>query len=303
MNNTTHPRIGFIGVGLMGHGMAKNILKGGYPLSVVAHRNREPIESLVQQGATEAKSVAELAQTADIIFLCVTGSPQVEALTLGPDGILKHAGEGTIVIDTTTASPASTRRINQQLREVGILFADSPLSRSPPKAETGELVSFIAAESPLFERVKPVLESYSEIVIHVGETIGGAHEIKLLNNFLATGYAAIWAEAYSACIASGNDPKVLYDVIVAGGGNDCPNFQNFSKFPLEGNEAAHKFTIANCAKDIEYFIRFADAMGHGTLVSDSVRQMFKLAVANGHGDSYMPAMLRFVREINGEPAA
>lgn len=295
------PRVGFIGAGLMGHGMAKHILKGGWPLAVIAHKNRAPIDDLVRQGAAEAPSVAELARDADIIFLCVTASPQVEAVALGPGGILENAKPGTIVVDATTADPDSTRRVNQKLRDAGILFADSPLSRSPAKAEEGKLVSFIAAEKPLFARIKPLLESFSEIVIHVGETVGRAHEIKLVNNFIAMGYAAVWSEAYSACIASGNDPKILH-AVVSGGGLNCLNFQNFSKFPLEGNPEGHKFSIANCAKDLDYFIRFSDAMRHATVVSDGVRQVYKLAVANGHGDNYIPALLRYVREMNGAAA-
>ena len=291
-------RIGFIGAGLMGHGMAKHIQKGGWPLTVVAHKNRAPIERLVEQGATEAASVAELARESDIIFLCVTGSPQVESVVLGPGGILENARKGAIVVDATTSTPDSTRRINKTLRDAGILFADAPLGRSPAMAEEGKLTSFIAAETPLFETLRPILESYCEIVIHVGETAGRAHEMKLINNFIAMGFSAIWAEAYSACIASGNDPKILH-AIVSGGGMNCLNFQNFSKYPVEGDMAGHKFSIANCGKDMDYFIRFLDGLGHGTVVSDGVRQIFKLAVANGHGENYVAGLLRFVREMNG----
>ena len=299
MSKNQKPRVGFIGAGLMGHGMALHIMKKGkYPLSVLAHKNRKPIRDLVSKGASEAKSLAALARECDIIFLCVTASPQVESLALGSGGILENARKGTIVIDATTSAPDSTRRINQALRRAGILFADSPLSRSPAMAEQGKLVSFIAAEKALLKKVKPVLESFSEIVIHVGEEVGRAHEIKLLNNFVAMGYGAIWAEAYSACIASGNDPKILHSVI-SGGGLNCLNFQNFSKFPLDGNPEGHKFAISNCAKDMDYFIRFSDSMGHGTVVSDSVRQLYKLATANGHGGNHVPTLLRYVREMNG----
>ena len=298
MTANNKPKVGFVGAGLMGHGMAKHILKGGWPLAVVAHKNRQPIDDLVEQGASEAPSVAELARDSDIVVLCVTASPQVESITLGPGGVMENAKPGTVVVDATTADPDSTRRVNQKLRDAGILFADSPLSRTPAMAEQGKLVSFIAAETDLFQKVKPLLESYSEIVIHVGETVGRAHEFKLINNFIAMGYAAVWAEAYSACVASGNDPKTLH-AIVSGGGLNCLNFQNFSKFPLEGSAEGMKFAIANCAKDMDYFVRFSDAMRHGTVVSDGVRQVYKLAVANGHGDNYIPALLRFVREMNG----
>lgn len=297
-DNASKPRVGFVGAGLMGHGMAKNILAKGWPLTVVAHKNRAPVDDLVAQGADEAPSVADLARAADIIFLCVTASPQVEAIALGPGGVRENARPGTVVVDATTSDPESTRRVNQALRAAGLLFADSPLGRSPAMAEEGKLTSFIAAEAPLFERLRPLLEAYSEIVIHVGEVVGRAHELKLINNFISMGFAAIWSEAYSACVASGNDPKTLH-AIVSGGGMNCLNFQNFSKYPVEGNMAAHKFSLANCAKDMDYFIRFSDGLGHGTVVSDGVRQLYKLAIANGHGDNYVAGLLRFVRQMNG----
>ncbi|MGI9338787.1 MAG: NAD(P)-dependent oxidoreductase [Gammaproteobacteria bacterium] len=298
-NEKTNERIGFIGAGLMGHGMAMNIGKNGYPLAVIANKNRAPIEDLVSRGASEVKTLAQLAAESDIIFLCVSSSPQVEAIVLGEDGIAANGREGMVVVDTGTSAPASTRMINKKLRAKGILFCDSPLSRTPAAAEAGTLISITAAEKPLLARISPVLESYSELVMHVGEAIGRGHELKLLNNFLATGYAAIWAEAYSACIASGNDPKVMHEMVVAGGGNDCPNFRNFSKFPLNGDAESHKFAIANCAKDMDYYIRFSDDLGHGTIVSDGVRQLYKLAAAAGCGEDYVPALTRFVRQLNG----
>src|SRR5512147_431870 len=100
--------IGFIGVGLMGHGMAKNIVTKGWPLVVMGHRNREPLEHLVSLGAREAKTARELAQACDIVHLCVTGSPQVEALVRGPDGLLAGLRPGSVIVDCSTSNPVST---------------------------------------------------------------------------------------------------------------------------------------------------------------------------------------------------
>lgn len=297
-NEKNNERIGFIGAGLMGHGMALHLGKSGRQLTVIAHKNRAPIDDLVGRGAREAKTTAELAAESDIVFLCVGASPQVEEILLGEGGVLANGRAGMIVVDTGTSMPDSTRMINKKLRDRGMLFCDSPLSRSPAMAAEGKLLSMTAAEKPLFDKLRPVLECFSEVVVHVGEVVGRGHELKLLNNFLATGYAAIWAEAYSACIASGNDPKVLHE-IVSGGGLNCLNFQNFSKFPLHGDADSHKFAIANCAKDMDYYIRFSDALGHGTIVADGIRQIYKLATAAGCGDDYVPALTRFVRQLNG----
>ena len=108
-------RIGFIGAGLMGHGMAKNIVEKGYPLCVLAHRNRAPIEDLLARGATEAKSPAALARASDIVILCVPSSAEVELCVLAENGIMAGAHEGLIVIDCTTAEPASTERVAKAL--------------------------------------------------------------------------------------------------------------------------------------------------------------------------------------------
>lgn len=293
-------KIGFIGAGLMGHGMALHIHKGGYPLTVIANKNRAPIDDLVKNGASEAATIADLTKASDIIIMCVSNSPQVEQIILGENGILQNAREGQIIIDSGTSLPASTQMLNKTLRDKGILFCDSPLSRTPAMAAQGKLLSMTAAEKPLLEKIRPILECYSEVVVHVSETIGKGHEFKLLNNFLATGYAAIWAEAYSVCIASGNDPKVFHE-IVSGGGLNCTNFQNFSKYPLNGDPNGQQFALANCAKDMDYYIRHADALPHSTIIADPVRQLYKLANAAGKGKQYLPTLTTYIQSLNPKP--
>src|SRR5438045_9125644 len=110
-NATTKPRIGFIGLGLMGHGMAKNILAKGFPLTVCAHRNRKPLEDLLAAGAKEVKTHADVARESDIVFLCVTGTPQIEQIVYGMNGLLSAAREGLVVVDTSTAEPSSPAKI------------------------------------------------------------------------------------------------------------------------------------------------------------------------------------------------
>ncbi len=120
--------VGFIGVGLMGHGMARNIVEKGYPLTVIAHRNRAPVEDLVTRGATEAKSMEELASACSVIFLCLTGSPQVEATIAA---LKPGLAKGSVIIDCSTSDPTVTERIATELAEIGVDFADAPLSRTP----------------------------------------------------------------------------------------------------------------------------------------------------------------------------
>ncbi|MGI4748116.1 MAG: NAD(P)-dependent oxidoreductase, partial [Janthinobacterium lividum] len=131
-------KIGFAGVGLMGHGMAKNLLEKGFALTVLGHRKRDAVEDLLARGATEATSARALGEASDIVVLCVTGSPQVRALVQGPDG-LEAAGKPLLVIDCSTSEPAVTTALAESLKPAGITLIDAPLSRTPKEAWAGTL--------------------------------------------------------------------------------------------------------------------------------------------------------------------
>ena len=182
-------RIGFVGVGLMGHGMAKNIVEKGHPLTIVAHRNREPIEDLKSRGAREAADLHELAAQSDIVVICVTGSPQVEATLTGPGG-LASAGRKLIVCDCSTSDPSSTVKLATSLASQGITLIDTPLSRTPKDAEAGTLDVMAGGDDATFERVRPVLEKFAGRIVRTGP-VGSGHTMKLLNNFVSLGYAAL----------------------------------------------------------------------------------------------------------------
>jgi 3-hydroxyisobutyrate dehydrogenase-like beta-hydroxyacid dehydrogenase len=128
-------RVGFIGLGLMGHGMAENILQKGFPLTVLAHRNRQPVEDLLARGAKEAQSAAELAKGADVVILCVTGSPQVEDALFRRDGLLEGVHEGLVVVDSSTGDPEYTLKAEEAVRSRGGRFMDAPVNRTPKDAE------------------------------------------------------------------------------------------------------------------------------------------------------------------------
>src|SRR5829696_6398728 len=174
--------VGFIGVGLMGHGMAKNIVEKGFPLTVLAHRNREPVEDLKTRGAKEATTAREVAEASDVVVLCVTGSPQVEAVINGAEG-LASAGKPLLICDSSTSDPSSTIRLATELSAKGITLIDTPLGRTPKDAAEGTLDVMVGGEEAVVERARPILEAFAERVIPTGPT-GSGHTMKLLNNFL-----------------------------------------------------------------------------------------------------------------------
>ena len=153
----TKPTIGFIGVGLMGHGMAKNIVEAGYPLVTMAHRKREAVEDLIGRGATEAKSPKEIAEASEIIFLCVTGSPQVEGTIRGDNGLLAGLQPDAVIVDCSTSDPVSTLALQREIEAAGGHMADAPLSRTPKEAWEGTLDAMVGASPEVFDRIKPVI--------------------------------------------------------------------------------------------------------------------------------------------------
>jgi 3-hydroxyisobutyrate dehydrogenase-like beta-hydroxyacid dehydrogenase len=289
-------RIGFIGAGLMGHGMARNIVEKGYPLCVLAHRNRAPVEDLLARGASEADSPAALARSSDIVILCVPSSVEVELCVLGADGILAGAHEGLIVIDCTTAEPASTERIAQALAAKNVRFADAPLTRSPKDAEAGRLNTLVGADAATLAAIRPVLETFSENVFHIGP-VGSGHKLKLINNFLSQGIAALVAEAVTTATKAGLDLETMFEVVSAGGANSSV-FQRFMPWVLRG-ESGMVFKLKNGQKDVRYYTRLAEAVGSTAFLGEAVHQIYTLAAAQGEGESYVPALARALGKVNG----
>ena len=183
--------VGFIGLGLMGHGMAKNIVEKGYPLLVTAHQSRAPVDDLVARGAREVASPRAMAAEADVIVLCVTGSSQVESILRGAEGIAAGAREGLTVIDCSTSDPVSTAALSSELAAKGVALVDAPLSRTPKEAEAGTLDCMVGAAPASFEAVLPILQCFAAKIVHVGPT-GAGHTMKLLNNFVSIGYASLY---------------------------------------------------------------------------------------------------------------
>jgi len=293
------PVIGFIGVGLMGHGMAKNIVEKGYPLVVMGHRNREPVEDLVARGASEASTAKELAERCDIIHLCVSGSPQVEENIRGTSGILASGKSGLIVVDCSTSDPVSTLQLNDELAAAGMTLVDAPLSRTPKEAEAGTLDTMVGADPETFEAIRPVLECWAGVIVHLGP-VGLGHKMKLINNFIGMGYAALYAEALAIARKNGLTAEQVNSVIAPGRMSNG-FYQTFMKYVLERDENAHRFTIANAHKDMRYLANMANAVGAVNSVQSAVKNSFAAMEATGDGEKYVPMLSDFIAGLNGLP--
>ncbi|MEM7491366.1 MAG: NAD(P)-dependent oxidoreductase [Pseudomonadota bacterium] len=289
-------RIGFVGLGFMGHGMAANLLAAGHPLTVVAHRNRAPVDDLVAKGATEAADLAALAAASDIVHICAAGSPQVEAIV---DAMLDHLSDGAVVIDCSTSNPVSTEALTARLAARGCHMVDAPLGGTPVQAEAGELAAMVGATAEVFARVEPVIASWAATIVRVGGP-GAGHKMKLLNNFLAMGYGAIYSEALALAEKSGVGTET-FDRVITGSRMDCGFYQTWRGYAVEGDVKAHKFTLTNALKDMAYLAALADGSGVANPVGAVIKNSYAMAVNTG-GDGpedYVPHLVDFVAKANG----
>ena len=289
--------VGLIGVGLMGHGIGKNILGKGFALNVMAHKNRPPIESLMAMGAKECASPAEIAKASDMVILCVTGTPQVEEAVYGAKGLSSALRDGLIIADCSTAEPASTIKIAAGLKAKGVHFVDTPMTRTPKEAEAGKLGLMIAGDKQALAKIRPVLDCFADTIVNAGEA-GAAHQLKLLNNFLSIGHAAIAAEAITVAAKAGVDMVAFRDIVMAGGAASVM-FGRLINVPLSDDDSSAKFAIKNARKDMRYYTNMTEQLPVASFMGESVHQLFVMAENMGFGDRFIPRMIDVFQKING----
>jgi 3-hydroxyisobutyrate dehydrogenase-like beta-hydroxyacid dehydrogenase len=290
-------RVGLIGAGLMGHGIGKNIVTKGHSLTVLGHKNRQPVESLKSMGATEAQSAREVAANSDVVFLCVTGSPQVEDVVYRKDGLLEGVHKGLIVADCSTAEPSSTLKVAADIEKKGGRFADTPLTRTPNEAEAGKLGLMTGGDDATLQELRPILDCFADTIIHAGGVSSG-HRLKLINNFIALGTAAVVSEAVTAAAKANVSLKALLDIVGAGGANSVM-FQRLMKVPLENDDTALKFMIATARKDLRYYTNMTEQISATSFIAESVHQTFVLAENQGYSQRFVPRMIDFIAQMNG----
>jgi 3-hydroxyisobutyrate dehydrogenase-like beta-hydroxyacid dehydrogenase len=282
-------RIGFIGAsGLMGHGMAKNLLGKGHSLTITVNRNRDRVADLIAAGAKLVDTHAEVARASDVVFLCVTGSPQVEAVVAGPGGLLEGAAKGLLIADTSTSEPDSTARLRELCAAKGVGYVDAPLARTPVEAEAGKLNVMVGATPEQFAKLQPLLKCFAENIFHVGGP-GAGHIIKLLNNFVAQAICNATAEAFAVGQRAGVDLKQFVALVSAGLVNSGL-FQIMSK-TLDGQLDGMKFELNNARKDVRYYTHLAENLGVPTVMGEATHQSLTLACALGFGNKLVPSLV------------
>jgi 3-hydroxyisobutyrate dehydrogenase-like beta-hydroxyacid dehydrogenase len=276
--------------------MARNLLAKGHSLTLAVHRNRDRVADLLAAGATEAASAKDVAAASDLVFICVTGSPQVEASVTGANGLLAGAHPGLMIVDCSTSEPDSTARLREQCAASGVPFVDAPLSRTPVEAEAGRLNVMVGADQSVFDGLQPILACFAENIFHVGGP-GAGHTIKLLNNFIAQAVCTATAEAFAVGQRAGLDLKALVDLVSVGPVNSGL-FQAMAK-TLQGQMDGLKFELDNARKDVRYYTHLAEGLAIPTVMGEAVHQSLALASALGHGKKFVPSLVEAQEQLTG----
>lgn len=268
--------IGIIGVGLMGHGIASNVLRHGYPLTLLDHPGNQPVADLLDAGAKKAATPAAIAQSVQVVILCVPGSPQVEDVLYGDHSLLANMRPGTVIIDCSTALPSSTVKIARDVNDAGCHFLDAAMTRTPKEAAAGRLNLIVGGEPDVFERYKPLLQSYAENITFVGPA-GSGHRMKLVHNFVSLGFAAVLTEAAACAQHADIAPEKLLEILAAGGGGGVV-LDRLRPYIETRDPSGFRFSMANAMKDMTYYATMADESGARHVTADAVRE----AYAHGH---------------------
>lgn len=291
-------KTGIIGVGLMGSGIARNVLRrGGHPLTFLEHPGNQPTDELIDLGAIPVSTPAQVATASEVLILCVTGSPQVEQVVRGTNGILETLTAGTVVVDCSTALPESTLRVAAAVEEAGGHFVDAPMTRTAKFAYEGKLNLLLGGDAVVIERIRPVLSSFTEEARRVGET-GAGHRLKLLHNYVSVGFMSLLAEAAAQAADAGIDAEAFVSVLANGGGASVA-LERMSPFITDGATDALPFSISNALKDFDYYVGMSAESGAQHKIADGVRTVLADAVAAGEGERYLPELTRLLRKPTG----
>ena len=287
-------KIGMVGIGLMGHGIARNLAKHGYPLTVLEHAGNQPLDELKAAGVTTATTAAALAASVDVLILCVTGSPEVEAVLTGPGGALQGLRAGAVVIDCSTAVPSSTERMQQAVHAAGGRFVDAPMTRTAKEAHEGRLNLLVGAEPALFDEIRPVLSCFAENITLAGPT-GAGHRMKLLHNSVSLGFIALLAEAAACAERAGITPEVLVDVLAKGGGGGVA-LERLTPYLLSRDTSGLKFAMGNAQKDLGYYMQMARDTQAAHAIATAVHGTYASAVAQAGAQAMVPELVSILAQ-------
>ena len=288
-------RVGFVGLGIMGRGMAANLLKAGFDVRVW-NRTASRMDALVDDGAEAGESPADVAANCDVIVVCVSDTPDVENVVLGENGILEAAKPGSLVIDCSTISPKVTKEIAALLAEKDVYMLDAPISGGSEGAANGTLSIMVGGDAAQFERALPVFEAMGKTITHVGET-GAGQTVKLVNQVLVVGNCLAMCEALMLAEAGGVDLQKTFDAVSKGAAGSWM-FTNRAPQIID-RDWRPGFTIDLQQKDLRLVLDAADELGVPIPATSLVFNLYRTLEARGLGSEGNHALVKALENLAG----
>ena len=279
--------IGFIGAGYMGYGMAHNLIKNNYNLSVICNKNRNPIDKLVAQGAKELKNYKDLCDFSNIIIMCVTNTPIALEIINKLKPYLKI---DTMIIDITTHHSNGSIEINNLLSSNKIKYVEAPVMGGPVQAEQGILGAIVGSKKEDYEDAKKILLNFCKEAIYFGE-IGKGAKAKLLSNFLSLGTTTFVIETLKAANHLNIDLQKLYDVAKLGSGNSGA-LNRIADKAINDDYTGYVFSVKNAVKDLTYINELMSGIPNADKLSHLTKSIYEEAVNNGKGDLLMSGLIK-----------
>ncbi|MFY9302990.1 MAG: 2-hydroxy-3-oxopropionate reductase [Atribacterales bacterium] len=290
----TKPKIGFIGIGIMGFPMAKNLIKAGYPL-IAYDLNKEALTNLVKEGAQKGESCAHTAQNCDVIITMLPNSPDVEKAVFADEGILEGARKGQILIDMSSIAPLVSQSIARELATKGIDMLDAPVSGGQEKAQSGTLAIMVGGKEEIFNHCKPILEVMGKPVL-VG-AIGAGGTTKLVNQAIVAVNIAIIAESLLLGKKAGVDPEKIFAAIKGGlAGSQCLTDKAPRMFSANYDPG---FRIRLHVKDLTNVLETSQTLHVAMPLTAQVMEMMQTLMAEGKTDVDHAGLALFYERMNG----
>lgn len=290
---TSKKTLGFIGLGVMGEPMCRHLIaKSGSPV-VIFDLMPEPVGRLAALGATPARSAAEVARAADIVFVSLPSGKHLQALCEGPDGLIASMGPGRTVVDLGTSPLKLSRELAARFAAGDVAYADAPVARTRQAAEQGTLAITVGAAESAFARLEPLLRCFASEVTHCGE-VGSGQVVKILNNMVVVGTVTALCEAAAIASSTGMDTKFLFDAFSKGSADSFALRNHGLKSVAPREFPRRTFSTEYMLKDISYALAMAqdaDITAKGAVRSE---ELLKLAVEKGFGSEYWPVILTMI---------
>jgi 2-hydroxy-3-oxopropionate reductase len=288
-------QIGFIGLGIMGKPMARNLLKAGYSL-IVYDLRPDPLRELREAGATPAGSCREAAAQSDIVITMLPDGPDVEIAILGPDGILAGARQGSLIVDMSSISPNVSQKIAAACAIQGVDFLDAPVSGGEPKAIDGTLAIMVGGAPTAFERARPILEKMGSVVTLTG-SVGAGNTTKLANQIMVACNIAAMGEALVLATRAGLDPEVVFNAVK--GGLAGSTVLNVKAPMLIARNFKPGFRIELHQKDLRNALLAAESLKVSLPLTSLVQQMLMALMNEGKGQLDHSAIAQFIERMAG----